>query len=292
MKEIITTNTLTIAEKVNFKDKRLAKATSDIIKIYQDAMVYADAKNRQVASILAKIKEEKSYIEDGFVSVADYASEIFGIKKQNAYSLATAGEIYNDPRASEKLKAFTPSKLAEVASVNRETLETDVESGKITPTTTQKDLREYYKKTSGKTSKDEVLDLYTAHATNSDMIRDGLYELIGEYNIPPTKRLMQDWEDMIAAYINKNSKYPVEVIKLPKGHAVVDGVIQKKKIVERRLFITHEVSFAVEFTVYKPRIEKQNNEMTREELLAKLAELEAKVQSELDEADNTEEVYS
>lgn len=283
--EIITMNALTIAEKLTFKNEDLSRATTEILEIYNDAMTYADAKNRQIASILARVKSEQSYKEDGFTSVADYASKTFGIKKQNAYALADAGEVYNDETASEKLKAFTPSKLAEVTRVPREELEAAVDSGRITATTTQKDLREYAKLAApAKDTKAEVVDTYDARPLTVCM---ALPEAMANvFKMGPLT--IEEWNDEITKAINENGRFPAEIIKLPKAPALVKGELSTKKTVERRLYITHDFSIAVEFTTHKREMElikkTKAPKMTREELLALLAEM--------DDAENEEDIIA
>lgn len=274
--EIITMNALTIAEKLTFKNESLSKATSEILAIYNDAMTYADAKNRQIASILARVKSEQSYKDDGFTSVADYASKTFGIKKQNAYALADAGEVYNDDTASEKLKAFTPSKLAEVTRVPRKDLEEAVESGRITATTTQKDLREYAKEAApSKDSKTEVLDTYDARPLTVCMV---LPEAMANvFKMGPLT--IDEWNEEITKAINDNGRFPAEIVRLPKAAALIKGELGNKKVIERRLYITHDFSIAVEFTTRKREMEvvkkSKAPKMTREQLLAMLAEIDS-----------------
>lgn len=275
--ELITMNTINLAENIQFKDERLKKATDEILRIYQNAVQYADSKNRQIASILATVKVEQSYKEDGFESVAHFAEEVFGIKRQNAYSLATAGEIYNDSNASERLKAFSPSKIAEIASVPRETLEADVESGKITPTTTQKDLREYRNqntKKEGPSGDVIVQDFYTARPVDHLLLLpQGLHDLLSS-----GPRIMEDWDSEIVDYLNQTGAEDPDVIKLSKGFPVINGRRMKKRTINRRLYITPDFALAVEFTTYKPpviekRDEDQPRKFTREELMAMLEEL-------------------
>lgn len=273
--EIITMNSLTIAEKLTFKNKELSKATNEILKIYNDAMTYADAKNRQISSILARVKAAQSYKDDGFTSVADYATKTFGIKKQNAYALADAGEIYNDDTASEKLKAFTPSKLAEITRVPRDVLESDVDSGRITATTTQKDLRSYAKERVPNETKVEVLNTYDARPISFRL--DLPTQLAEVFTMGPLT--IEEWDEQILDTINENSKFPAECIRLPKASALIKGELATKKTVERRLYITHDFSIAVELTTHKREMELEKKEeapkLTREQLIALLEEMDA-----------------
>ena len=139
---LIQISDLSITEQ-SFQDPRLQKATARILSIYHDAAKYADRKNREIAKILATVKDEKSYEADGFSSVGDYAGKVFGISSVNAYKLATAGAVYNNPDAPEIMKQFSPSKLAELSRVPEEALKSAIDSQTITPDTTQKELREF-----------------------------------------------------------------------------------------------------------------------------------------------------
>lgn len=284
--DFITTTSLTIAQNFKFKDARLAKATSEISAIYTNAVKYADAKNREIASILSRVKSEQSYKEDGFDSVADYASKIFGIKRQNAYALASAGDIYNSKEATEKVKAFSPSKLAELSSIPVEKLNSDTESGLITASTTQKDLREYSKANSpAKEEAPTVLNPYTARPVSNLMnLPDSLNEILsGKMTIP-------EWDEAISLYINKNARFSCDIIKLSKAPALVNGLLSEKRTVERRLYVTHDFALVVEFYTVKTepsvKLEKKTTpKYTADELRAMLAELEAdeKVEEQEDE---------
>lgn len=140
--EIINMTALSIV-RPKFANEHLQKATDRILSIYVNAAKYADEKNQEIAKILGEVLVKKSYTDDGFKSVADYAKTIFGINYQNAYALANAGKVYNDPKAPIELKKFSPSKLAAIAAVDETVVLKSIESGEITSNTTQKELKEY-----------------------------------------------------------------------------------------------------------------------------------------------------
>lgn len=140
--EIINMTTIS-TERPKFVNEHLQKATDRILSIYVSAAKYADEKNQEIAKILGEVLVKKSYTDDGFKSVADYAKTIFGINYQNAYALANAGKVYNDPKAPIELKKFSPSKLAAIAAVDETVVLKSIESGEITSNTTQKELKEY-----------------------------------------------------------------------------------------------------------------------------------------------------
>ena len=267
MNQIISITELTPATSRKFKDPRLADATKRIATIYSDAAKFVDTKNREIASILAEVMDAKSYEKDGFKSVGDYAKEVFGINRQNAYSLATAGKVYNDKNAPAALKAMTPSKLVEVAKVPADTLKKALESGKITADTTQKDLRDFAAAAIGKADKVEVLDKYTARPC-------ALVTTERDADTYSTPRTLPEWEEYFMDLMqNLNPSRPPEVVKLTKVTPIQDPDA-KKATVERRLFTSDNFSLVVEFYTHKPDPEPAKHKFTKEQLLAMLAELE------------------
>ena len=264
---IISITELNPATSRKFKDPRLAEATKKIAAIYTDAAKFVDTKNREIASILAEVMEAKSYEKDGFKSVGDYAKEVFGINRQNAYSLAAAGKVYNDKNAPAALKSMTPSKLAEVAKVPADTLKKAIDDGKITANTTQKDLREFAAAATAKPEKVEVMNSYTARPC---------VPMVSERDADTyaTARTLPEWEDYFMDYMQSlsPSRTP-EVIKLTKT-TIPGNTNPKKATVERRLFTSDNFSMVVEFYTAKPEPKPAKPKFTKEQLLAMLKELE------------------
>lgn len=264
---IITITELTPATSRKFKDPRLTEATKRISAIYTDAAKFVDTKNREIASILAEVMEAKSYEKDGFKSVGDYAKEVFGINRQNAYSLASAGKVYNDKNAPAALKSMSPSKLAEVAKVPTEALNKAIADGKITAETTQKDLRDFASSVSAKPNKVEVLDSYTARPC-APFISER------DADTYSTARTIPEWEEYFMEYMQAQSPSRTpEIIKLPKT-TTPGNPDAKKATVERRLFTSDNFSLVVEFYIVKPEPTPAKPKFTKEQLLAMLAELE------------------
>lgn len=266
--EIITLNPITAAT-CTFKDERLAKATQRITAIYSDAAKYADTKNREIAKILGEVADKKAYEADGFKSVADYASTIFGIARQNAYALANAGKIYNDKNAHPELQAMSPSKLAELAAVDTKTVTAAIEAGEITHDTTQKALREFADKAKSdkETEKPIVLDTFTARPC-LPVLTD---EMADTFSMGKT---LDDWDEWFMGYVsNVSPDSPVEIVKLSKGK--VDPT-STKATVNRRLYFNRAFSIVVEFYKYvAPKPTKPTTpKFTKEQLLAMLAEMD------------------
>lgn len=288
MNELITLNKLNLT-KPTFKDERLNKATERITEIYNDALKFADTKNREISKILADVMTNKAYEKDGFKSVAEYANMTFGINRQNAYALATAGKVYNDSKAPDTLKAFSPSKLAELAKVDTKALENALNDGTISADTTQKDLREFAKKAKEEKDKGKgkgkgkakVVDTYTVSLLPSFKLpKDIVHRWASEH------WTIEEWEEGIAGVIatagpkDKSGQIvtdTVEMVKLPNAHALPDS---KKATVRRDLFLSGNRSIVVEYRVYiaKPEAPKKPTapkKFTETELLKMLEELRA-----------------
>lgn len=280
--QMVTTQKMTIANH-EFKNPALAQATQEIVDIYEGAVAYASEKNKMVAAILGRVATERSYVEDGFTSVADYAGKIFNIKRQNAYNYAAAGKLYNDDSINVAIQDFSHSKAAELAGVDRDTLNADLMSGKIKPDMTQKQLRSYAE-TAKQRERDadelaieeeakeeeteiKVLDMYTAEMCLNYRPID---EVVNDCSMP---RIMDDWHNYFESYVENvsGSDWPIERVKLPKGKATKDA---KKPTVERFLYMNHRYSLVVEYRKYVEKVQvqpKQVNELTADELIGRLS---------------------
>lgn len=270
---IISTSDLTINQtSPTFQDDRLNKATEKIIKIYQNATATADKLNRELASILGTVASEKSYEKDGFKSVGEYASMTFGIKPRNAYMLAAAGQVYNDDKANTVLKSMSPSKMAEVLSIDRETLNKALENGTITNETTQKGLREFAESVEPKATSDTKEKKYTARLCAEHIHEEIATELT-------TPRTENEWDEFFSNWILSmfDETTWVEAIKIPKGKISKED---DKPTLARKLYTSRRFSIVVELWKHedeKPKKEKKVKktvqQYTREELEAMLAAL-------------------
>lgn len=272
--EIINLNPINTALP-SFKDERLTKATQRITAIYSDAAKYADTKNREIAKILGDVADKKAYEADGFKSIADYASTVFGIARQNAYALANAGKVYNDKTSHPELQAMSPSKLAELTTVDTKAVTAALEAGEITHDTTQKALREFAEKTKAakESEKPVVLDMFTARPC-VPMLTDEQKDTFS------AGKTMDDWDDWFLGYVsNVSPDSAVEIVKLPKGKVDPNA---KKSTANRRLYFNRGYSIVVEFYKYTaPKADKTAApKFTKEQLIAMLAEMEDEEKSD------------
>lgn len=276
MKELIPHSHPIEVKKVDFKDDRLAKATQRITAIYNDAAQYAETKNREIAKILGDVADKKAYEKDGFKSVADYASKIFGIATQNAYALARAGKVYNDKKAHPELQAMSPSKLAELNAVDDKAVAAALESGEINRDTTQKALREFADKAKAtkESEKPVVLDTYTARPCVT-FVDDKTADTFQQ------DRTIEEWDDYFMEFVkNAAPGSPIEIAPLKKLETHDSNV---KRIAYRRLYMNRTYSIVVEFYKYNPSKKPAKapekpgftvEKFTKEQLLDMLAELE------------------
>lgn len=268
----------------NFKDERLARATTRILNIYRQAAKYADEKNREIAKVLSEVMENKAYVKDGFSSVYDYADKVFGISKNNSYSLANAGKVYRDDKAHPELKAMSPSKLAEVARIAPEKLTEALNEGKISSKTTQAELREIAKSLQPTKVKTEVLKEYTIECPP---VTPEMIDIMSN----KVHKTMQDWDAYFTylAAMPDGNQDECEVLKLLNGKVTPTA---EKATVLRKLYFNKDFSIVVRFFVYNPPTEtapvttksKVKSKFTIEELRAMLAEAEMESQEEVVES--------
>lgn len=249
----MTNNTMISVSTINttlptFVDDRLNKATQRIISIYTDAAKYADNKNRELAKIFSDVAEKKAYEKDGFKSVADYANTIFGIKRQNAYALASAGKIYNSPDAPDELKAMSPSKLAEISSLNRDKVVKAITDGTINKDTTQKDLREFASKIreNEKENKSETNEEVKNRKESVYMVKvcaECFEYLEAGRNVETEATWDAYFNEYFQKQIGKSWDKKLEIIPIAPVRNEEGKIIKRRKV-----YITQFDSFVVEFT--------------------------------------------
>ena len=103
----------------------------------------------EIANILAEVYTTKCYTDDGFKSVGDYAEQCFGMKQSQAYRLARSADRFRSEESTYKNNPVTSrislAKLDELYPLSDEAIINGIESGEITPESSQDALREYAK---------------------------------------------------------------------------------------------------------------------------------------------------
>jgi len=246
MEELITRNTSTPVKM--FKDARLNAAAQTLVRLYnktetnfskaRDAAAAAVHDfNRQAAVIFGKIAEEKSYTLDGFKDVKDFAVNGLNFDPRKAYTLVSAGKLYNDPEAPETLKALSPDNYEAVKAVGLNELKKAAAAGVDFAGMTQKELKEYAAAhKADKSHKPKVMPLFDVTLYGSDKTRHG--------------RAQADVETEIREAINPDTPDTVECIKLPSVKEqlpLISGNLPQEIEVRRYLYIGNGISRVYEF---------------------------------------------
>lgn len=271
MKELFTiTNTAMMEGTLKFKNEHLAKITDRICAIYNQIRVTADEQAREISKLLADVLNKESYKEDGYKSVADYASQVFGMTKSTAYAMASAGKVYLNPEVPVIVARMSPSKVAELSTMLPTTMQKLVDEGTLTETMTQAQLR-------------DLADEYKLES-QKDKKKDGKKTIEFKYTT-----------DVIPARYNRKDNSPaimediVEQYSLAVNTEVIDlsPIIIKNdtgKVIEKRprkLFIFDGEAAVITFIKYIPvkepvkkqiKAPKPKPKYTIEELQAMLKE--------------------
>lgn len=246
MEELITRNVT--APVRTFKDARLndaaqklvklhEKSTTSFTKAYNTAAAAVETFNREAAVIFGKIAEEKSYTLDGFKDVKDFAVNGLNFDSRKAYTLVSAGKLYNDPEAPESLKALSPDNYEAVKAVGIDNLKKAAAEGVDFSAMTQRELKEYAAEHKAeKPHKTKVMPLFDVTLYGSDKTRHG--------------RSQADVETEIREAINPEAPDSVECVKLPSVKEqlpLVSGTLPQEIEVKRYLYIGNGVARVYEF---------------------------------------------
>lgn len=140
-----------------FKSKALNTATAGLAKAFQNI----ENGRKDACAILAKVEKNKSYKEDGFNSLAEYA-ETIGLEKSLAHKMENAGRLLISE--NPEMKAFADktdfSKLAILSSADEKTVLEAVKEGKLSPESTQADVKAWKANSKSSNGKEKVLSKF------------------------------------------------------------------------------------------------------------------------------------
>lgn len=146
-------NAIIIRAEGQFKSKSLNTATAGLAKAFSNI----ENGRKDACAILAKVEKNKSYSEDGFKSLAEYAEQI-GLNKSLAHKMENAGRLLISE--NETVKAFAKdadfSKLAILSSAGEDAVQKAIEDGTLTTDCTQEEVKAI-KAEMNKANKDKVL---------------------------------------------------------------------------------------------------------------------------------------
>ena len=151
-------NAIIIRSDNQFKSKALNTATAGLAKAFRNI----ENGRKDACAILAKVERNKSYKEDGFESLAEYA-ETIGLNKSLAHKMENAGRLIISE--NEKIKNFAEnvdfSKLAILSSADEKDIEKAIDDGKLTAETTASKVKEIKAEMKPKNGKEKVEPEYT-----------------------------------------------------------------------------------------------------------------------------------
>ena len=133
-------NAIIIRTDNHFKSKALNEATMSLYKAFAAVV----DNNKEACRILASIEKGKTYKEDGFKSLADYAEQI-GLEKSTAHKMENAGRlmISEDKTIREFAEKADYSKLSILASADGSDLKKGIEDGSLKPDMTQAQVKDW-----------------------------------------------------------------------------------------------------------------------------------------------------
>lgn len=145
---------ITIRTNNTFKSKDLTKATLGLADCFNSAnKAYKDA-----CVILAKVEANKSYKDDGFGSLAEYA-EVIGLNKSAAHKMENAGRLIlsDNPVIRDFAAKADYSKLSMLQSEDEDEVAEAIEKGELTPDTTAAKVKEWKAARPVKDGKEKVV---------------------------------------------------------------------------------------------------------------------------------------
>lgn len=190
-----------------------------------------ESAGRDIGKLLAEVESSGCYKVDGFTTVPKYAETVLGMPVSTAAALLRYGAMLNDKDMPEVVKALPWSNYDAVKSAGKEAIIKGVESGDITSTSTQKDLKAFAAKVNANKprrpkvlSKFNVVDLYSGK------------NFIGV--------LESDMDESI-----KSVYGDIEIVKLP-------GVDGEDAPAIRKLYITSDKAIILHFFKYNEKSTK------------------------------------
>lgn len=156
----MSTTEITIRTNNAFKSKDLTKATLGLADCFNSAnKAYKDA-----CVILAKVEANKSYKDDGFGSLAEYA-ELIGLNKSAAHKMENAGRLIlsDNPVIRDFAAKADYSKLAMLQSEDEDEVAEAIEKGELTADSTAANVKAWKASRPVKDGKEKVLPEFEVH---------------------------------------------------------------------------------------------------------------------------------
>ncbi len=197
MSTTIATFNPVVPSTLTFKNKALEKEARFIAQVGTDMRL----RNVELAKSLGRILESKCYAEDGYKSVDDFAAQVFGMSKAQAYALANVGRrFYNSESeiAQQAAQLFTPSNLAELVTLTDYELAKAMNSGAVNQNSKQAEIREAAKAIKEARADDSADSAKPAKVLKQFMIRAISIEGASIVQIPERKASIEEFSAYMA----------------------------------------------------------------------------------------------
>lgn len=256
------------AELPKFKNELLNEKTAEIRNIQKSVYTTASDAYYKISVIMSEIKQSELYKEDGFKDLAEYGDKVFGFKRALSYSYSRAGDVYRNEKLPDALRALPPSKLDALSAMSEEDMISAVESGKITATSTQKELRElnneYKDKKQGVSGKvipvyipiirynGKDFELYVNNGLTEDDIKkiviklfeEGSFDFLRDVNFSDIEWVDETLDAEISIF-NANYTY--------------QSATDKKVTVKRKVYVENVSDAGIAIVTYTPYVKRSEN---------------------------------
>lgn len=156
-----------------------SKALNDATKKLYTAFLNIESGRKEACKVLAIVERDKSYKDDGFNSLAEYAEKI-GLKKSLAHKMENAGRLMLSE--IQEVREFADnadySKISILSSANPEEIKAAIESGELKPEMTSKQVTDWKAGNKAKSAEAEVLPNYDVSIVYGDS------RLVRHQNVP------------------------------------------------------------------------------------------------------------
>ena len=168
----------------------------------------------QIAHILHTIDEDRLYIDDGFLSVVEYAEKTFKMKKTLIYNLLSVGEVYTGESGKESnlphdgRKDYTSSQLKVILPYDEDEIRKLADENEITPFMTVSALKKKLKETFEGEEEPEEGEEDEEPSPDPEYIFEvkAYYDADGDFTVLTTGEMPEEIANAINAYLEEVSE--------------------------------------------------------------------------------------
>lgn len=170
---------------IKFEDSRLKEVTTQI----RQCGASIRRNFYKMAALLYKVQNERLFVNDGFMSAAEYAEKVFGFKKSLSYNLISVGEVYTaeDGKGSnlphDGNKDYTSSQLKVILPYEETEVRRLADEETITPYMTVNALKKTLKRELGEDEPEEGEEVESeAEEVDESPVPEYIFEIKAYYD--------------------------------------------------------------------------------------------------------------